>query len=70
MRGDLCLESVTAMLRRSRRKIALILLAATALNVSAGTSEFEFKSPLDTTRIGAITTGLSFRFLLLRKSPS
>ena len=30
------------MLRRSGQKIALILLAATALNVAAGTSEFEF----------------------------
>jgi hypothetical protein len=54
------------MLRRSRRKIALILLAATALNVAAGTSEFEFNPthekptakwtkslPLDNEHIGA-----------------
>jgi hypothetical protein len=66
MRGELCLESATAVLRRSGRKIALILLAATALNVVAGTSEFEFNPtherpttkwtesvPLDNEHIGA-----------------
>ena len=66
MRGDLCLGSATVVPRRSGRKIALILLAATALNVAAGTSEFEFNLthgkpaskwteslPLDNEQIGA-----------------
>ena len=66
MRGDLCLESATVVPRRSGRKIALILLAATALNVAAGRSEFEFNPthekpttkwtkslPLDNEHIGA-----------------
>lgn len=55
---------------RVGRKIALILLAATALNVAAGTSEFEFNPthekpatkwteslPLDTEHIGATVVG-------------
>jgi len=66
MRGDLCLGSATVVPRRSGRKIALILLAATALNVAAGPSEFEFNPthgkpaskwteflPLDNEQIGA-----------------
>lgn len=55
---------------RVGRKIALILLAATALNVAGGTSEFEFSPthekpatkwteslPLDTEHIGATVFG-------------